>query len=175
MTIKVIEKRCCHCHKVKTIDEFGRNKSKKDGHQEYCLLCAKYYRSLWRRYPNPDLESRRLHLSSPQNRYHQIKYRAAKDKISFLLHRDQFVSWFNGSKQICYYCGMPLELSGNGNLAGVTIDRKDNLTGYNLENIALSCRRCNTMKGSWLTEGQMLEIAKKYFSPHLSQVRKEVM
>ena len=156
-------KRCCHCHEVKSIDEFGRNRSKKDRHQEYCLPCAKYYRSYWRRYPNPDLERRRIILSLPTNRWHQLRYRAIKDKTSFTLDRNQFIAWFNSQEKVCYYCKTPLGLSGRGNLDGVTIDRKDNAKGYSLDNLALACRRCNIMKGSWLTEEQTLEIANKYF------------
>ena len=157
------KKRCCHCHEIKSIDKFGRNRTKKDGHQEYCLPCAQYYRSYWRRYPNPDLEKRRLVLSLPTNRWHQIKYRAIKDNTPFTLNRNQFIAWFNDQEKICYYCQCSLELSGTKNLAGVTIDRKENNGGYNFENIVLACRRCNVMKGSWLNEQQTIEIARKYF------------
>ncbi len=38
------EKKCCHCGDLKPIDDFSSNKSKEDGHQNYCRKCGKIYR-----------------------------------------------------------------------------------------------------------------------------------
>ena len=39
--INMGEKRCCICGLVKTVDEFHKNKSKKDGIQDLCKECRK--------------------------------------------------------------------------------------------------------------------------------------
>jgi len=160
-----LKKRCCHCHEIKAIDEFGKNRSKKDGHQEYCRPCAKYYRSLWRRYPNQDPEAVRLYRASPQYKWYQIKYRAIKHNIPFTLTRQEYTEWFNRQDKVCHYCRTPLDPTNHHKLNSPAIDRKENGKGYTLDNIILSCMRCNTTKGSWLSEKQMIEIAHKYFMP----------
>ena len=68
----------------------------------------------------------------------------------------------------------PLELVGTKRKADgtwedarLTLDRVDNTKGYELSNIVLACRRCNYMKGSWLTSEQMLDAAKRYFGKEI--------
>ena len=160
----MVNKQCCHCHEIKPVDDFGHNRSKKNGHQEYCLSCAKYYRSYWRRYPNHDPEAVKLYRASPQNKYYQIKYRATQDGIPITFTRSEFVTWFENQDKICFYCKTSLNPFLHHKLNGLTIDRRDNDKGYALDNIALSCVRCNMIKGSWFTEKQMLEIAEKYLA-----------
>ena len=58
--------------------------------------------------------------------------------------------------------------TGISELSALTFDRKDNNEGYTIDNLALSCRRCNLMKGDWLTYEQTLEIANKYFKQNKS-------
>lgn len=58
------EKRCPRCGQVKSLDEFGLNKSKPDGHSDYCKECAKemsresYYRTKERK--SADAEKAKL-------------------------------------------------------------------------------------------------------------------
>ena len=42
----------------------------------------------------------------------------------------------------------------------LTIDRKDNDRGYTIDNIVLSCNRCNMIKGNFFNEQDMLKIGK---------------
>ena len=37
---------------------------------------------------------------------------------------------------------------------------KDNSIGYNISNIVLSCRRCNSVKSDYFTEEEMIRIGK---------------
>lgn len=39
--VYVSKKRCTDCGKVKPIEEFGKDKTKKDGHRSYCLECLR--------------------------------------------------------------------------------------------------------------------------------------
>lgn len=42
----------------------------------------------------------------------------------------------------------------------LTIDRKNNNGNYCIDNIVLACYRCNTIKGDFFTEQEMLKIGK---------------
>lgn len=100
-----------------------------------------------------------------RGRFNRIRDAASTQRIEFNINPWDFVKWYEGQPQTCYYCGRELTKGKNRKhqLTDETFDRKDNDRGYSLDNIALACRRCNLMKGSWLTEGQMLEIAERFF------------
>ena len=58
------EKRCPRCGQVKPLDEFGLNKSKPDGHSDYCKECGRelsretYYRAKERKSANAEKAKR---------------------------------------------------------------------------------------------------------------------
>ena len=41
-----------------------------------------------------------------------------------------------------------------------TNDRMDNSLGYSISNIALSCQRCNNIKGNFFTYDEMVKIGR---------------
>ena len=74
--------------------------------------------------------------------------------------------WFSEQNKVCFYCHRKLTKPTrqlNWANSGLTIDRLDNEQGYTIDNIVLSCHRCNAMKGDWLTAEQMIDAAKRYF------------
>ena len=91
--------------------------------------------------------------------YYQLKHRS---KGKALLSRAAFNKWYSAQEKNCYYCNTPL-IKGGLTLDAQTIDRKDNNNGYLIDNMVLACRRCNIIKGNWLNEIQMLQIAGLYF------------
>lgn len=55
MTTKIVEKVCTRCKILKTLDEFGKQKRKKDGREAQCLECvATYRRERWRQNYTPE-------------------------------------------------------------------------------------------------------------------------
>ena len=98
-------------------------------------------------------------------RFNRLREGARLGNRSFNINPQEFVKWYESQSQICYYCGRKLTKGKGGKhiLTDETFDRKDNGRGYSIDNIVLACRRCNLMKGSWLTERQTLEIAERYF------------
>jgi len=100
-----------------------------------------------------------------RGRFNRIRDNAKTQDMSFNINPWDFVKWYEGQRQVCYYCGVEVTKGKNRKhkLTDETFDRKDNSKGYSLDNIAIACRRCNLMKGEWLTENQTLEIAEKYF------------
>ena len=83
----------------------------------------------------------------------------------FGIKKKEFLSWFGSQKMNCHYCDTVVVFgNGNGNLLNsLTIDRFNNDIGYVVGNLVICCRRCNTVKGSWLTGEQMVKIGTKYF------------
>ncbi len=107
---------------------------------------------------------RQTYNDSIKGKLTKMRLRAAAARIPFEIGLDEFIRWYQSQEPKCHYCGRDLYMGrGQKKLNGYSFDRKDNGKGYNLENIILCCNRCNMAKGSWFTEEQMLEIAKKYF------------
>jgi hypothetical protein len=50
------------------------------------------------------------------------------------------------------------------------IDRKDTKRGYELDNIAVACNFCNSVKGSFFSHDEFKEIAKKYIRKLYEQI-----
>jgi len=157
----MVNKYCSHCKSLKSQTEFARNRSKYDGLQSYCKSCMAQYGSLY-------LEKRRLNSKiwrrSALGRYRKLLDRGRRKGVLVDITQDLFISWFNSQAKICHYCGVILTgYHQDGYLQGLTIDRKDNNKSYEMGNMVLSCQRCNIMKGSWLNEKQMLDMAQRYF------------
>jgi hypothetical protein len=77
-----------------------------------------------------------------------------------------FKDWYDKQEKICIYCGIKEEnlkddpLQFGRRVGHLTLDRKNNNNGYMLENIVLSCYRCNTVKSNLFTYLEMIEIGK---------------
>ena len=171
-------KTCKRCQSEEPLENFSSNKPTRDGLQSYCKSCNsdihkrwlsqhreqyKEYQRRWYQENKERLLVKRADCAkTPTERYRQIKGRAKKRGVRLAITREGFIGWFNAQKDDCHYCRRPLTGYENGAPEGLTVDRKDNNRGYELGNLVLACMRCNTMKGSWLTEKQMIEIAHKY-------------
>ena len=120
---------------------------------------------LWRE-ANPEKAKAYMikYNTSPRGRFTKLKLRAKVANIPVDIKVNEFIEWIGKQESSCYYCKAEMAMgSGQKKMDGYSIDRKDNNLGYSLDNIVLSCNRCNMAKGSWFTEEQMLEIAHKYF------------
>lgn len=163
---------CVVCRESKPLSEFNRHKLARDGRQSYCKLCFRKYQRKWKR-SNPNRygdynreygkKYGKHYRLSAEGRYRERTKRGNRRGIKFSITKDEFVLWFNSQEKKCHYCGQPLVDYKNGTMQGLTMDRPNNREPYKIGNIVLACRRCNTMKGSWLTEDQMLDAAKRYF------------
>lgn len=165
---------CGKCEKIKPITAFSRNKCRKDGLQDYCKQCMYALNKQWlKTYPTQIISEHRIEYLRHYRRRGKSKGRELRRKAKergtgFNMTIQEFADWFNGQKKICHYCGREVfefsDLPPNKRrLSGLTIDRMDNNEPYAVDNIAIACGRCNLMKGSWLTEKQTSEIAKRYF------------
>ena len=188
--IKDGEKVCACCKTIQPIINFTSDRQKGDGLSSYCRTCVatqhrkytprnektkatqqRYYQSI-RDSPEKLAIFRgkyrvhqRRYNGMPGGKFNNLKQRCKKRGTRFEISRSDFIEWFNEQSKVCHYCGCELGFGvGVGNdWDHLNIDKKDNDGGYTLDNITFACKRCNTIKGFWFTEIEMIEIANKYF------------
>lgn len=56
----------------------------------------------------------------------------------------------------------------------LSIDRIENMRGYEIDNMALACALCNLIKGAWFSAAQMREIAETYLTPKWTALRDQL-
>jgi hypothetical protein len=109
---------------------------------------------------------KKVYCLSADGIYMTLKNNAKNKKMKFSLIKKDFINWYNNQKQECHYCMRSLkeikqDIIENKKYKGrLSIDRKDNNKGYTLNNIVLACRRCNYIKGDYITEEKMKKIGK---------------
>jgi len=165
------EKRCSKCHQIKLLSEFCKDKKSRDGLSFWCKQCRL---DNAHNYKNRDREHyRKLRRISrakwgltPRGRYTILKGNAKKTRFPHITFTSaEFVQWLVLQGNSCHYCGIQLT---NSSLTKSNIDRRDNNKGFTLDNMVLSCKKCNIIKSSWFTESEMLEIVNKYLKPKMS-------
>lgn len=61
----------------------------------------------------------------------------------------------------CHYCGVDVDWGepfGKGRSTACNLDRKDNTLPYELDNVVVSCRRCNYGKNDFFSYSEWLEL-----------------
>lgn len=126
---------------------------------------------------------------------------ATKRGISFNFTAEKLENWWLSKEDICHYCNMPIEefkylrdfiLNYDGENRGVskfkrafvtekqakinwmTLDRRDNNLGYEIDNIVKCCWFCNYIKRDFLSEEDMLQIAEGIINRLRNEIQKEI-
>ncbi len=156
-------KNCTHCGELKSISAFSKHCHSPDGHAYQCKECNESRAKIWR--------------LTPAGIYSNLKGRINhREKRSLLFTPEAFVTWYVSQDKRCVYCRLTEEEFLNAfqshykrHLTRLTIDRKNNELDYTLDNIALACHRCNSIKSDWFTYEEMREIAEKYIIPRIEE------
>jgi alkyl sulfatase BDS1-like metallo-beta-lactamase superfamily hydrolase len=169
---------CTKCNKRQKIDDFVRDCTKKDGHHTHCKECKKIYKiehkeelkeyqNMYnKKYYVANIEKIREYKKTAISIYNMIRSNAKRRNIDLNFTYKNFSEWYNLQIQECHYCKKSLaqtkkdKTTTGHNFQRLTIDRKDNNKGYNINNITLSCGYCNYVKGHIFTEQEMLKIGK---------------
>lgn len=77
----------------------------------------------------------------PSRRFSNLKKSAVRRNIEVDINLSDYIKLLKDNDYLCYYCGDEVKDSTGGNL-----DRVDNKIGYNLQNVRVCCKVCNTMK-----------------------------
>jgi len=179
------EIKCTTCKQTKIYDEFkdknsGSRKSKTECWQCYIHRKNKLRRENYNRkkengeLPVINRDKIPMHSllwskisSKKTNSYNKNNARSSKVEIT----SEEFKSWFEKNyDESCYYCGVTLQKFRSSeflkkirpHIKNFGIDRKDTKAGYNINNIAIACNLCNSVKGSFFNHEEFKEIAKKY-------------
>ena len=115
------EKRCSHCTEVKTILEFGKNRSRKDGYQDNCNKCRKIFDTAYsktdkrknalKRHSKTRAfkKTQRKYIVSKKGRAKQAEYRKtykeknkAREAVNAAVKQGRLFPCSNSECMVCY-------------------------------------------------------------------------
>jgi len=103
----------------------------------------------------------RQYRTTAASKYSSLKSRARDRGIEFGIPKEEFIEWFDEHPKYCSYCNMELTIGTNGNhKVWLTVDRKNNDNCYTMDNITISCMRCNLMKSNDISYELMVKVGK---------------
>ena len=120
-----------------------------------CKECKRIYRlehknkatEYWKQYRIDNrselLLKKRENNKKLKNRFSHLRAEARNRYLSCNLSFDQYVSIISN---FCHYCKVSLS-----NRAASSLDRIDNLRGYEIDNVLPCCGDCNSLRGDRLT------------------------
>lgn len=142
-------KQCNRCGNTKSLDDYHRNKSSKDGHMNRCKVCSAEYNKEWqKRDPEKARESWKKSFAktydSDQQKYRKIlaNYGVTKEQYDLMLTK------FDGA---CYICRIKPE-------GWLYVDHCHSTNVVR----GLLCLGCNTALGNLKDDVQLLENAILY-------------
>lgn len=149
-------KKCSKCKKIKPTAEFSQTNPNRDGYNSWCKSCV-------------NLSSARWSLT-PSGIYSSAKYQRRNNK-PFTMTREEFCVWYANQEKRCAYCDLPENLISKiddvqlNRTRRFGLDCKDNEVGYTIDNIVLSCLRCNFIKNDFLGFDAMRYIGQNFVKP----------
>lgn len=114
--------------------------------------------------PEKIKQSQLKYTYSPKGVYNQIKKNSKKNGLP-LMKQSDFIEWYDNQQRVCGYCGVCENKLSTIIIYGLrskrlTIDRIDNLKGYEQKNLILACDLCNKVKSNIFTRQEMIAIGK---------------
>ena len=137
----------------------------------YCEVCLAKRRECNKKRQHL-YKGRKYQLDPVKARFRSIKSRAKKSNIVVETTGQEFCEWYESRPKECYYCGITQAQLMNGSensKKSLEIDRMNNNVGYVLDNMCLSCRRCNNCKSNFFSSQEWKEIADQYIKRRLDE------
>lgn len=129
-------KKCNKCLKVKSIECFNKNKTKKDGREGYCRECRKAYY--------------KVEYTTLTGRARMLKINCAKRSREFGYECDLTNEWIKEKiKEGCVLTGVSFNLEDVKHPFAPSIDRIDSNKGYTKDNCRLVVMIANYAKNMW--------------------------
>ena len=133
-----MNKKCVRCGEVKSLKDFYKDKSTRDGLYSSCIICktkwVKTYRNTERGYLT------RLHIG--MRREHQCYFTFEEFRAAFEKHKEKYglkSAWGPGPDHLDQHLPITLitKLSGEGKItaSNLSVDRLDSNLDYTLQNI----------------------------------------
>lgn len=152
-----ISKICTKCTIPKHLNQFSKNKLKKDGHHYVCKVCVSVYSKEYGQRPSAKLLKKasaiRFTLNRPRRRWADVTISVHRQKgydVSDL--SIDFVEQLALKTSHCYYCSKELNWNKKGpgpSHNSPTLDRINNENYLSKENVRIVCCSCNIRKGNF--------------------------
>lgn len=133
---------CLDCKKIKNTNKFGKDRTKPDGRQWRCKVCARKNRK----------ERYKTAYVSDESRFKSVRSQATHRGKIWEISFEEWLCLVVGKDKRCTYCWGSLPETGSG------LDRMDNSRGYVTGNVTSCCRTCNEIKSDKFSYEEMLGI-----------------
>lgn len=130
---------CSMCHENKLLECFNKNKSRKNGHENYCKECRKVYEKM--RFEDIAGRSKILRM--------QCKNRSKSKDIEFDLTNEWIEELISNG---CSLTGIIFNLADVRHPYSPSIDRIDSSKGYTKDNCRIIVTIANYAKNEWNDE-----------------------
>lgn len=139
-------KKCSKCGLEKEVTEFAKRKDRKSGIYSSCLLCKRKYKKV--KYDLDKFEDP-INLWVKRNTI-GVRWRAKKNNIDYELEIPFVKKLLEEQEYKCVYCQKEFNFNSNtfDKFLSPTFDRIIPNFGYLLDNVAISCYRCNSIKNN---------------------------
>lgn len=139
-------KKCNKCEIEKELNEFDKEKRRKDGRTSICSACNNVGRKKWQENNRMKyLDAMRRFNRSQEGRYSHLKKQARRRGIEMQISFDQYTEIIKHNK--CYYCDTTL--TGTTGTTGHSLNRIDSDKGYLVSNVRPCCKFCNTIMSNF--------------------------
>jgi hypothetical protein len=168
------KKQCKICKEWLDVSNFYKSVGNSGDIENKCKVCHRKFRTepeRWKKFLLNNLQYKRTAASYFSRLIIGNKSRHRKE---INITRQEFIDWDSKQDRKCFYCDIPEEImlknklfclvKGN-NIFRLTIDRKDNDIGYQLDNIVLACPICNMTKGSVFGAEEFKKLAIEFIKP----------
>lgn len=162
------EKICLKCNKIKPLNEFYKDKSRKLGVQPACKICSDVYRKKWRdnNRKQISISTKKYRQNNPEKRKETQANWNAKNLIKFshYQHNRRAKIKNNGVCKIlnkelkrlynspCFYCNSKLNIEID-HIIPISRGGK-----HSIGNLTSACRTCNSSKNNkFITEWKSLK------------------
>lgn len=152
---------CTQCKLEKSLEQFFKNASRKDGYDSQCKDCAKKYaqssagkerQKKFNASSKGKAKAKRF-FSSTRGRYANLKNSAKTRNIDISITLEEYIPIIDNP---CYYCNDYFDKTPYG----YGLDRIDNNIGYHINNVVHCCGTCNRIKSELLTQEETLAAVK---------------
>lgn len=148
-------KRCSKCRITKTLSEFNKTKTNKDGLSYLCKECNRETTKAYRQrnhkryYENQKAKRAEESVFISQTLY-SLKTRSGKKGLEVTVTREFLLKLLQASEYKCSVTGLNMNLETHprkkANPFKASLDRKDSTKGYTEDNVQWVCWSVNQMK-----------------------------
>jgi hypothetical protein len=174
-------KHCSRCGLEKPLTEFSKNKQNHARPKSWCKQCCREVSKNFAKTASGVYSILKGQTNFTTKHQGERDHRGFKRVVRkpLLCTRKEFIKWYEAQPRVCVYCDiheedLPLieDTWFNNKQTRLSIDVVDNTHGYSIDNMVLSCGRCNMIKSDFFTFDEMKEVGKiikRHWEPNLIQ------